>query len=163
MHCRDFLPPPKKKKIIMLLIWSHPSHPEWVFSGTQGVMIATVLSHDAIFPSKCNLFFKCCKELCPNASATSQDFLPPVWEREHLPLKKIKSGASLVAQWLRICLQGTRVRALVWEDPTCRGATGPVSHNYWACASGGCAPQQERPRQWEARALRWRVAPARCN
>ena len=24
---------------------------------------------------------------------------------------------------------GTRVRALVWEDPTCRGATGPVSHN----------------------------------
>ena len=45
-----------------------------------------------------------------------------------------KSGwrASLVAQWLRIRLpmQGTRVRALVWEDPTCRGATGPVSHNY---------------------------------
>ena len=58
------------------------------------------------------------------------------------------TGASLVAQWLRICLsmQGTRVRALVWEDPTCRGATGPVSHNYWACASGACAPQQERPR-----------------
>ena len=41
-------------------------------------------------------------------------------------------GASLVAQWLRICLpmQGTRVRALVWEDPTCRGATRSVSHNY---------------------------------
>ena len=40
--------------------------------------------------------------------------------------------ASLVAQWLRICLpmQGTRVRALVWEDPACRGANGPVSHNY---------------------------------
>ena len=39
--------------------------------------------------------------------------------------------ASLVAQWLRICLpmQGTQVRALVWEDPTCRGAAGPVSHN----------------------------------
>ena len=44
---------------------------------------------------------------------------------------KIKSQASLVAQWLRIYLlmQGTRVRALVWEEPTCRGATGPVSHN----------------------------------
>ena len=41
-------------------------------------------------------------------------------------------GASLVAQWLRVCLpmQGTRVRALVWEDPTCQGATGPVSHSY---------------------------------
>ena len=32
--------------------------------------------------------------------------------------------ASLVAQWLGIHLptQGTRVRALVWEDPMCRGA-----------------------------------------
>ena len=41
------------------------------------------------------------------------------------------SWASLVAQWLRVCLlmQGTRVRALVWEDPACRGAAGPVSHN----------------------------------
>ena len=39
---------------------------------------------------------------------------------------------SLVAQWLRIRLpmQGTRVRALAWEDPTCRGAAGPVRHNY---------------------------------
>ena len=45
-------------------------------------------------------------------------------------------GASLVAQWLRICLpmQGTRVQALVREDPTCRRATKPVSHNYRACA-----------------------------
>ena len=75
------------------------------------------------------------------------------------------TGASLVVQWLRVCLpmQGTRVRALVWEDPTCRGATGPVNHNYWACASGACAPQQERARQWEARAPRWRVAPTRRN
>ena len=41
-------------------------------------------------------------------------------------------GASLVAQWLGVCLpvQGMQVRALVWEDPTCHGATGPVSHNY---------------------------------
>ncbi|KAJ8786026.1 hypothetical protein J1605_006606 [Eschrichtius robustus] len=41
-------------------------------------------------------------------------------------------GTSLVAQWLRIRLpvQGTRVRVLVREDPTCRGATKPVRHNY---------------------------------
>ena len=41
--------------------------------------------------------------------------------------------ASLVVQWLRIRLpvQGTRVRALVREDPTCRGAAKPVCHNYW--------------------------------
>ena len=40
--------------------------------------------------------------------------------------------ASLLVQWLRIRLlmQGTRVRALVWEDPTCHGATKPVRHNY---------------------------------
>ena len=42
------------------------------------------------------------------------------------------SLASLVVQWLRICLpmQGTGVRALVWEDPTCCRAARPVSHNY---------------------------------
>ena len=41
-------------------------------------------------------------------------------------------GTSLVAQGLRISLptQGTRVQALVREDPTCRGATKPVQHNY---------------------------------
>ena len=39
---------------------------------------------------------------------------------------------SLVGQWLRIPLpmQGTLVRALVQEDPTCHGATKPVCHNY---------------------------------
>ena len=39
---------------------------------------------------------------------------------------------SLVAQWLRIRLliQGTWVRTLAQEDPTCRRATRPVSHNY---------------------------------
>ncbi|XP_059771099.1 uncharacterized protein LOC132360025 [Balaenoptera ricei] len=31
---------------------------------------------------------------------------------------------------LQCTSQGTRVRALVWEDHTCRRATGPVSHNY---------------------------------
>ena len=43
---------------------------------------------------------------------------------------------SLVAQWLRICLpmQGTWVRSLAREDPTCHGATKPVRHNYWAWA-----------------------------
>ena len=44
----------------------------------------------------------------------------------------MQSWTSLVAQWLRIQLptQGTRVQALVCEDPTCCGATKPVSHNY---------------------------------
>ena len=85
--------------------------------------------------------------------------------------------ASLGAQWLRICLpmQGTRVRALVREDPTCHGTTKsvchndwacalePTSHNYWAHVPRACAPQQETPPQWEARALQRRVDPARRN
>ena len=52
-----------------------------------------------------------------------------------LVLKK-EIWTSLVAQWLRIRLpmQGTQVRTLVQEDPTCRGATKPVHHNCWACA-----------------------------
>ena len=47
-------------------------------------------------------------------------------------IDKMVSRAFLVAQWLRIRLpmQGTRVRALVREDPTCRGAAKPVCHNY---------------------------------
>ena len=50
--------------------------------------------------------------------------------------KKIFFWASLVAQWLRIHLsmQGTQVRSLVREDPTCRGAAKPMRHNSWACA-----------------------------
>ncbi|XP_060141750.1 metabotropic glutamate receptor 7-like isoform X6 [Globicephala melas] len=41
-----------------------------------------------------------------------------------------EARASLVVQWLRVCLpmQGTRIRAPVREDPTCCGAAGPVSH-----------------------------------
>ena len=57
------------------------------------------------------------------------------WQVE-LFLNQIKRrGTSLVAHWLRICLpiQGTRVRSLVQEDPTYRGATKPMHHNYWAC------------------------------
>ena len=90
-----------------------------------------------------------------------------------------------MVQWLRIHLpmHGTQVRVLVREDPTCRGATKPVCHNYWACAlestshnywahapqllkpvrSRAHAPQQEKPPQWEARALQQTVAPARRN
>ena len=83
-------------------------------------------------------------------------------------------------------MQGTQVRALVQEDPTCRGATKTVHHNYWACALESTshnywahepqllsprattteartpstrAPQQQEPPQWEARAPQQRVAP----
>ena len=36
-------------------------------------------------------------------------------------------GLPWLAQWLsiRLPMQGTQVRALVWEDPTCHGARAP--------------------------------------
>ena len=80
---------------------------------------------------------------------------------------KDTTRASLVAQWIRFRLpmRGTRVRALGGEDPTYRGATKPVRHNYWgftleptshnywsphatttdACTPRAHAPQQEKP------------------
>ena len=49
--------------------------------------------------------------------------------------KKITSGASLMVQWLRICLamQETPVSSLVWEDPACLRVTEPMHHSYRAC------------------------------
>ena len=61
--------------------------------------------------------------------------------RMHSVLNKMKGHSSiteertsLVAQWLRIRLprQGTWVRALGREDPTCGVATKPMRHSYWA-------------------------------
>ena len=58
------------------------------------------------------------------------------WRKDSLFSKILVSillaRTSLVAQWLRIRLpmQGTQIRALVREDPTCHGATKPMCHNY---------------------------------
>ena len=61
-----------------------------------------------------------------------------LWTRNFTVAHKIENNyrTLLVAQWLRILLpmQGGQVRALVREDPTCRGATKPVHHNYRAYA-----------------------------
>ena len=64
--------------------------------------------------------------------STMRYYLTPV---RMVIIKKIYR-CSWVAQWLRVCLpmQGTQVRALVWEDPTWHRPTKPVCHNYWACA-----------------------------
>ena len=49
-------------------------------------------------------------------------------------MQKSELRTSLVVRWLGIWLpmQGTRVWSLVWEDPTCRGATASKHHSYWA-------------------------------
>ena len=82
----------------------------------------------------------CCWEHTDSPSHLPPLTLPSVeaMGTAFLPWRTILSRlrASLVAQWLRIRLpmQGTWVRALVREDPTCHGATKPMHHNYWACA-----------------------------
>ena len=61
---------------------------------------------------------------------------------------------SLVVQWLTICLlmQGTRV-PMVQEDSPCWWATEPHAPQLLkpACRRA-CAPQQEKPSQWEGQA-----------
>ena len=72
----------------------------------------------------------------------------------NVSLRQLYHGTPLVAQWLRIHLpmQGTWVRSLVWEEPTCHGATKPVHHNYWAGTLEpvshdywACVPQLPKP------------------
>ena len=45
-------------------------------------------------------------------------------------------GTSPVAQWIgaHLPMQWTRVRILVWEDPTCLRETELVHHRYRSCA-----------------------------
>ena len=72
-------------------------------------------------------------------------------------LKKWAGRASLLAQWLRICLpmQETWVRSLIQEDPIGHEATAPVCHNFWACAlePASCACWATCLRCWSLRTL----------
>ena len=82
-----------------------------------------------------------------------------------------KNRASLVVQWLRICLvmQRMLVQSLVQENPTCQKAMRLMYHNYWACtlepgsqnfwAHVLRSPQQEKPPRWEALLLQLQRSP----
>ena len=87
--------------------------------------------HEKIFFFFCQEIYLYCQDLKKKKKRMDCCFLVQVTNFKFLPLKT-NLRASLVAQWLRIHLpmQGTWVRALVGEDPTCRGATKPVCHNY---------------------------------
>ena len=96
---------------------------------TERILIpqqAQELSKELVLGTETPLFRPCSK---PEGTGSCPSSLQAA---NRVSLRNTAKWASLVAQWLRICLpmQGTRVRALVWEDPTCRGATKPVSHNY---------------------------------
>ena len=78
--------------------------------------------------------------------------------------KKACFRTSLVAQWLKIHLpvQGSWVRALVWEDPTCCGATKPICHNYWARMPQLLKPARLEPVLCNKRSRR-NEKPVHCN
>ena len=65
-------------------------------------------------------------------------FVSPAWGPHEPVFSLLKKywplGTSLVTQWLGIHLptQGTWVRSLAQEDPTCHRATKPMCHNYWS-------------------------------
>ena len=105
---------------------------EVAYNGTGGgALTGTWAQWTSLVISKCSLYWVwCCSRKWIHLSK-----LIYLWGEGILPQLKLYLGTSLVAQCLRICLpmQGTWVRALVWEDTTCCRATKPMCHNYWAC------------------------------
>ena len=61
-----------------------------------------------------------------------------------------------MVHWIRIhlAMQGIPVRFLVWEDPTCLGATKPVHHDYLALESLQAATIEDCPPKREATAVK---------
>ena len=68
------------------------------------------------------LFFQTQSSFVPAGVSVMQDFFKQFFEA--FP------GGTVVKN--RLPMQGTRVRSLVQEDPTSRGATKPMCDNYWA-------------------------------
>ena len=83
-----------------------------------------------IYPEKTKALIQ--KDTCTSVFTAIPFTITETWKQPKCPSTDEWIGASLVAQWLRIRLsmQGTRVRALVREDPTCRRATKSIHHNY---------------------------------
>ena len=125
----------------------------WIWEG-QAINLIIIANTDKVL---------LCVKSVPNTQC--------VWT--HFILIIILWRASLVVQWLRICLpvQGIWVPSLVREDLTCRGATKPESRNYWSLVPKAHALQQEKPPQCEAKALQletarveqWRPSTAKKN
>ena len=153
----------------------------------SGAMAFKVLRENSfesrILSLKNKLVFRCARTPKIYFPCTFSEVVTSRWKSKKRKIKFKKwLRTYLVVQWLRIHLpmQGTQVRALVWEDPTCRRATKPVCHNYWACALEPTShnywvhlPQllrpmllepvlhnKEKPPQWEACGPQRRVASA---
>ena len=111
-----------------------------------------------------HFIFTCLCQVCLRCSAQVGKNTPSLLKLvPEYSVKKMKDRTSLVVQWLRIRLpiQGTQVRSLVQEDPTCRGATNlcvtttkPVLQSPRATTTEAHVPRARALQQREATAMR---------
>ena len=111
----------------------------------------------------------CCAYLKLLPSASSLKHPPP----KHPSLGSLSvSLAAFYSSKIHLPLQKTWVQSLVWEDPTCLGATKPMCPNYWACALEPRKPQllslcsatrEATTMRSPALTMQWRTVPAWCN
>ena len=96
----------------------------------------TIIQKDTCTPIFIAALFTIARSWKQPKCPSTDEWIKKMWyictKEYYSVIKRNEIGASLVVQWLGVCLpiQGTWVRAMVWEDPTCRGAAGPMGHNY---------------------------------
>ena len=113
-----------------------PHNRKCFISLESGIFIVTLYKWwSSLSGEHVSIFNRMCVRMCVHNRLCNKD--PQSW-------------ASLAVQWLRICLemQGTLVRSLVQEDPTCQEATKSVRHNYWACALEPMCHSNWSPGPW---------------
>ena len=106
-------------------------------------LLDAVFVHRQIFPKGLKAFYGHYLTYPPQSPGRwregrgSQQYRVGHQSETHKACFKRYQWASLVVQWLRICLptKGTRVWSLVQQDPTCRRAPKPMHCSYWSpCA-----------------------------
>ena len=105
----------------MATIWSSNSTPGYISKTKNKKTKKTLIQKDKYTPMFIAALFTIAK----------------IWKRPKCPSIDEWIGTSLVVQWLRIRLpmQGTQVRTLAWEDPSCCEAAKPMCHNYWCLST----------------------------
>ena len=96
----------------------------WVFWFSTGLLLIYFMLQVILLPSLVLSVLFC----FPSWVLFCLFFVVTSWSNS--TLKRVTTGASLVVQWLKICLaiQGTSVQSLIQEDPTYCGATEPMGH-----------------------------------
>ena len=106
----------------------------WDLHCSAQASLSLVVVHELSCPTACGILVPR-PVIEPASSALVGRFFTtgPSGKSLNVFLKQSVTRTSLMVQWLRIRLpkQGTWVRSLVREDPTCPGAIQPVSQYNW--------------------------------